>query len=128
MKMSVSLFSVVNLPVVFDGFWLDRLQPNQSIDAVLEVVRKTNAFFSRHEPWTSTPGLLPCRCVLDISLEVLRLVGCLLQPVVPHISHQLLQRLGLPSNPLTSNRNLAGCNLPLVPRIYRPTFDLKTRT
>lgn len=70
------------------------------IDLIQKVLRDTNAFVQEAKPWElakvskkSLPARHQLNITLHTALEVLRIVGILLQPVIPRISQQLLDTL-----------------------------------
>ncbi|HLX97479.1 MAG TPA: methionine--tRNA ligase, partial [Roseiarcus sp.] len=66
---------------------------------VFEIVARTNRYFATREPWKlakSDPGEM--RVVLYTTLEVLRIVAILLQPVMPGSMSKLLDLLAVPSD------------------------------
>lgn len=73
----------------------------QQISAYLEelwsVLGETNRYFSAQEPWVlrkTDPARMAT--VLSVTLEVVRAVGILVQPVMPTAAGRLLAQLGLP--------------------------------
>uniref|UniRef100_A0A5K3EK28 Methionine--tRNA ligase, mitochondrial n=1 Tax=Mesocestoides corti TaxID=53468 RepID=A0A5K3EK28_MESCO len=105
------------LPFVFDDFWWDRLLPNRSVDAVMHVVRQTNAFVDRHKPWAAG-GDGDAQAVVGVALEALRLVGCCLSPLTPYLSNRLLNCLGLHPGKLRGHSwRLDLTHQPLIPRL-----------
>ncbi|KAL5103215.1 Methionine--tRNA ligase mitochondrial [Taenia crassiceps] len=111
------------LPDTFDTLWWEHLQPHHSVDALMKVVRQTNAFVDRHQPWASAAaddGTI--KIVIGITLEALRLIGCLLTPLIPSLSDRLLLRLGIKPDALRCshwhlNSNDQCFNRSLLPRI-----------
>ncbi|KAL5961488.1 Methionine--tRNA ligase mitochondrial [Taenia solium] len=84
------------LPDTFDALWWEHLQPHHSVDALMKVVRQTNAFVDRHQPWASVAaGDGTVKTVVGVTLEALRLIGCLLTPLIPSVSDRMLLRLGI---------------------------------
>ncbi|HEV7479517.1 MAG TPA: methionine--tRNA ligase, partial [Roseiarcus sp.] len=70
---------------------------HQYVASVFEIVARTNRYFATREPWkkaNSDPGEM--RVVLYTTLEVLRIVAILLQPVVPASMNKLLDLLAVP--------------------------------
>lgn len=73
---------------------------HSGIDLIQEVLREANVFVQDAEPWKLTKiadSSEEARNHLDIvlhsAIEVLRISGILLQPVIPKISTQLLDAL-----------------------------------
>ncbi len=72
---------------------------HQYVATVFEAVARTNRYFASREPWKlakSDPGEM--RVVLYTTLEVLRIVAILLQPVMPSAMSKLLELLGASQN------------------------------
>jgi methionyl-tRNA synthetase len=70
---------------------------HQYVASVFEIVARTNRYFATREPWkkaNSDPGEM--RVVLYTTLEVLRIVAILLQPVMPASMNKLLDLLAVP--------------------------------
>jgi methionyl-tRNA synthetase len=82
------------------------------IAAVFEVVAEANRYFAAAEPWKlakSDPGRM--KLVLYTTLETLRIVGVLLQPVMPAAMTKLLDLLAVPPSERTFadiDQSLAG--------------------
>jgi methionyl-tRNA synthetase len=72
---------------------------HQYLAAVFETVAKTNRYFASREPWKlarTDPGEM--RVVLFATIETLRIVAILLQPVMPTAMSNLLDMLAAPAN------------------------------
>ncbi|XP_049824100.1 methionine--tRNA ligase, mitochondrial isoform X2 [Aethina tumida] len=68
----------------------------KSIDAIIAALHSANLFFETMKPWElkNRPETLEeLKVVLHITLETLRVVGILLQPIVPNICDALLTRI-----------------------------------
>lgn len=87
-------FSLDRMAQRFDQLWWEQGQPHLAIDWVMTVLRQTNSFIDRHKPWDRSRSVEP-EFVITVVAEALRLAGLLLQPVVPHLSTRLLDRLGI---------------------------------
>jgi methionyl-tRNA synthetase len=77
---------------------IEALKPNQAVEALLLVVRQTNAYVAENEPWIKAKqGDLDSagRCLL-VALQVLRRVAVLLTPILPQKMEGLLVRIGCP--------------------------------
>eukprot|EP00088_Acartia_fossae_P044962 TRINITY_DN4800_c0_g1_i6.p1 TRINITY_DN4800_c0_g1~~TRINITY_DN4800_c0_g1_i6.p1 ORF type:complete len:186 (-),score=17.32 TRINITY_DN4800_c0_g1_i6:18-575(-) len=74
----------------------------EGIVHVMDVLRVTNHFVQDEKPWelkkTDKERL---QFVLALSLESLRVSGILLQPIIPTISQQLLNKLNVPEHQRT---------------------------
>ena len=70
---------------------------HQYVASVFEIVARTNRYFATREPWkkaNSDPGEM--YVVLYATLEVLRIVAIVLQPVMPASMNKLLDLLAVP--------------------------------
>ncbi|KAM7534037.1 hypothetical protein Aperf_G00000112526 [Anoplocephala perfoliata] len=108
-----------NLPDTVDSLWFDLLQPHHSVDAIMRVIRHANAFVDRHRPWDAVAST---ESIVGVALETLRLVGCLLTPLIPTLSNRLLNGLGIYQETLRcSSWRIPDDNQrrPLIPR-FRP--------
>ncbi|KAH8873473.1 Methionine--tRNA ligase, mitochondrial [Schistosoma japonicum] len=83
-----------NISYHFDKLWWYKAQPHNAIEEVLRVVRQTNAFITRHSPWSEQEPLRR-QAVISVVAESLRVCALLMYPVVPNLSHRLLNRLGI---------------------------------
>ncbi|XP_043216822.1 methionine--tRNA ligase, mitochondrial-like isoform X2 [Amphibalanus amphitrite] len=76
----------------------DELCFYRGLEEIQAVLRSTNQFVQQQEPWVlrrqpeSRDQLHAC---LAVSMEVLRVAGILLQPVVPALAGRLLDKLGV---------------------------------
>jgi methionyl-tRNA synthetase len=72
-------------------------------DAVLEsmnLARRANKFFNDSEPWDtakSNPG--QCATTLNVSLQIIRSLAILLEPVIPTLSQSMWKMLNLEGSP-----------------------------
>uniref|UniRef100_A0A0X3P7X8 Methionine--tRNA ligase, mitochondrial n=1 Tax=Schistocephalus solidus TaxID=70667 RepID=A0A0X3P7X8_SCHSO len=116
--------SLQSLYKKFDDLWWHQLLPNRSVDVLQDVLHKTNAFIERHRPWSAGYSHLSRSEVLGICLESLRLIACFLAPIVPRLSSNIFQQLGLGSNDgcrQEAFRPLCkGQHRPLIPRLRTP--------
>ena len=77
------------------------------LSEIMAVLRETNAYFQRHEPWALRKRVREGSAtaedeeeldmVLYTVLESLRVAGILLQPVIPGSAERLLDHLGVPN-------------------------------
>jgi methionyl-tRNA synthetase len=68
------------------------------IAAVFGVIAQANRYFASHEPWklaNTDPDEM--RIVLYVTIETLRIVGILLQPIMPTAMAKLLDLLAVPA-------------------------------
>ena len=79
----------------------------------------TNAYFAEQEPWTLRKNgeLDRMNTVLYVTLEVVRQVALLLQPVMPDSTAKLLTLLGVPEG---DARQFAALSTALVPGTELP--------
>jgi methionyl-tRNA synthetase len=69
------------------------------IGAAMDVIGAANRYFANAEPWRlakSDPERM--RTVLYVTLEILRIAGILLQPVMPSAMTKLLDLLAVPTD------------------------------
>ncbi|WP_129658794.1 methionine--tRNA ligase [Rothia halotolerans] len=81
-------------PVLED---VDRLDFHRALERIWRVVGETNRYFTAQEPWKlrkTDPERMAT--VLYVTLEVLRVVAILVQPVMPSSMGRLLDQLGQP--------------------------------
>jgi methionyl-tRNA synthetase len=77
----------------------DRFQPSVALDATWRLVRETNAYLERHEPWKMEAGSPEVAAVLGDALEVLRITAILASPALTRASVALWQAIGLDGSP-----------------------------
>jgi methionyl-tRNA synthetase len=71
----------------------------KAMDAVWKVVADCNRYFAGQEPWAlKKTDPIRMETVLYTTAEVLRMVGMLIQPYVPHSAAKLLDALAVPQN------------------------------
>jgi methionyl-tRNA synthetase len=90
---------------------IDGQQLSRYLESLWEVLAETNRYFSAQQPWvlrTSDPARMAT--VLSVTLEVVRVVATLVQPVMPTSAGRLLALLGLPEQV-----EFAELSTPLVP-------------
>lgn len=73
----------------------------RGIDCIMECLSAANAFMQFQKPWELARGddsisKEKLSTVLHIIMEVLRVSGILLKPIIPNLSSKLLTRLGVP--------------------------------
>ncbi|XP_049824099.1 methionine--tRNA ligase, mitochondrial isoform X1 [Aethina tumida] len=86
---------VASLPDICEQHYSE-LNFYKSIDAIIAALHSANLFFETMKPWElkNRPETLEeLKVVLHITLETLRVVGILLQPIVPNICDALLTRI-----------------------------------
>lgn len=70
------------------------------VDHVIEVLHAANNFFETTKPWElrTAKKTIQLDTVLCITLETLRICGIILQPIIPTLSNQLLNKLQVDSS------------------------------
>lgn len=93
----------------------DRQEFSRALELIWGVLGDTNAYFADQQPWvlrkTDTDRM---NTVLYVTLEVLRIVSILAQPVMPESAGRLLTALGQGSGPDDAARQFSGIGTPLV--------------
>ncbi|KAG8934988.1 methionyl-tRNA synthetase [Tulasnella sp. 418] len=74
---------------------MNKLQISKAVELTIDMVTEANAFFSNTKPWESKSTEVVVRGHFYPYLA-LRLAGVLLQPIMPSVSMQLLDGLGIP--------------------------------
>lgn len=95
-----------------------RQEFSKALEAVWHVLGDTNAYFAEQEPWklkNTDPQRM--ETVLYVTLEVVRQVAILLQPVLPQTTTAMLDLLGVGSG---SARNFDNYSRALVPGTELP--------
>ena len=72
----------------------------KGLDLIMSQLRDTNAFVQHHKPWelkNSADRQEELSGILSIPLETLRITALLLQPIVPGLASQILDRLNVPT-------------------------------
>ncbi|CAK1594721.1 unnamed protein product [Parnassius mnemosyne] len=73
----------------------------KAADSVIHVLHLANLFFETHKPW-ELKKRPECQKELDvilhITLETLRICGIILQPLIPELATQLLNKLQIPED------------------------------
>ena len=85
------------------GEMYDKLQFFRAVDLLTAGLRQTHSFYQYHTPWkyinsTDSEEKKIQETTLHVTYESLRIIGILLQPLVPQLSDKLLTRLGVPVN------------------------------
>ncbi|MDQ0258194.1 methionine--tRNA ligase [Sinomonas atrocyanea] len=104
------------LPAVRAAF--DRQEFSRALEAVWTVLGDTNAYFAEQAPWVlrkTDPARMAT--VLYVTLEVVRQVGLLVQPVMPASAARLLDVLGQPEG---EARQFAALDTPIAPGTQLP--------
>ncbi len=77
-----------------------RIQPSLALDAVWDLLRETNAYLERNEPWKLEEGSDEVAAVMGDALEVLRLAAILASPALTRASAAIWEAIGLDGSPL----------------------------
>jgi methionyl-tRNA synthetase len=86
---------------------------SRALEAIWAVLGDTNAYFAEQAPWVlRKTDVERMNTVLYVTLEVLRIVAILAQPVMPTATAALLDTLGQPEG---QNREFAAIPTPIVP-------------
>ncbi|GAA5229380.1 methionine--tRNA ligase [Arthrobacter cryoconiti] len=92
-----------------------------SLERIWHVLGDTNAYFAEQAPWVLRKTDVPrMETVLYVTLEVLRIVSILIQPVMPDAAAKLLTVLGQGESSDESVRQFAAIGTPLVPGTVLP--------
>uniref|UniRef100_A0AC35UER7 Methionine--tRNA ligase, mitochondrial n=1 Tax=Rhabditophanes sp. KR3021 TaxID=114890 RepID=A0AC35UER7_9BILA len=67
----------------------------KALENIMSVCKQANGFFQTEEPWKKSCGH-ETASILYITYETLRIVGILLQPIVPEYADKVLNKLGIP--------------------------------
>uniref|UniRef100_A0A1B6G566 Methionine--tRNA ligase, mitochondrial n=1 Tax=Cuerna arida TaxID=1464854 RepID=A0A1B6G566_9HEMI len=71
----------------------------RGVDVIVSALHEANRFFEAKQPWVlrrSAESTDHLNCVLHVTMETLRVCGIALQPIVPHMSQLLLDKLNIP--------------------------------
>ena len=84
---------------------MDRQALNEAIEDVWKVIRAANSYIDRQAPWALKKTDVPrMKAVLRVLADTIRIVGTLLQPVMPGSMARMLDQLGVPED----GRSFAG--------------------
>jgi methionyl-tRNA synthetase len=90
----------------------DKQEFSRALEAIWGVLGDTNAYFAEQAPWVlRKTDVERMNTVLYVTLEVLRIVAILAQPVMPKATAALLQTLGQPEG---EARQFAAIATPIV--------------
>jgi methionyl-tRNA synthetase len=104
------------LPAVRAAF--DKQEFSRALEAIWSVLGDTNAYFAEQAPWVlrkTDPARMAT--VLYVTLEVVRQVGLLVQPVMPGSAAKLLDVLGQPEG---EARQFTALGTPIAPGTQLP--------
>jgi methionyl-tRNA synthetase len=94
--------TVENLPQTYANY-MEHLQFHKALMAVWEVINQVNRYIDQSAPWVLARDPQKqnrLNTVLYYSLESLKVAGVLLAPIMPDTSEELLDRLGVKTDPL----------------------------
>lgn len=78
----------------------DEVSFHALVDTVMAHLHLTNNFFETLKPWKMAKEAKQCEslnCTLLLTMESLRVASIILQPLIPNLSAQLLDKLNVPS-------------------------------
>jgi methionyl-tRNA synthetase len=99
----------------------DRQEFSRALEAMWQVVGEANAYFAEQQPWVlrkTDPERM--KTVLYVTLEVVRVVAMLAQPVMPASAAKLLAQLGQGTTDDDAARSFRSLAAPLVPGTALP--------
>jgi methionyl-tRNA synthetase len=105
---------------------IEALQPSYAMESIVKLLNEANKFLETHAPWKMAKDNLPqAGEVLHTALEVLRVAGILLEPVMPAKIGELLLRLSVQDKAFTRAQEWNGIPAgtpiskgdPLFPRV-----------
>ncbi|ORI13843.1 methionine--tRNA ligase [Rhodococcus sp. 1163] len=100
---------------------------HSAVEAIWSVLGETNRYFSQQEPWVlrkTDPARMAT--VLYVTMEVLRIVAILVQPIMPDSAARILELLGSPAHEFSdiSSRIVVGTPLPAPSPVF-PKYEVK---
>ncbi|OOP59923.1 methionine--tRNA ligase [Arthrobacter sp. SRS-W-1-2016] len=96
----------------------DKQEFSRALEAIWAVLGDTNAYFAEQAPWVlRKTDVERMNTVLYVTLEVVRIVAILVQPVMPTSAAKLLEVLGQPDG---EARQFAAIATPIVPGTELP--------
>jgi methionyl-tRNA synthetase len=96
----------------------DKQEFSRALEAIWAVLGDTNAYFAEQAPWVlRKTDVERMNTVLYVTLEVVRIVAILVQPVMPTSAAKLLEVLGQPEG---EARQFAAIATPIVPGTELP--------
>jgi methionyl-tRNA synthetase len=96
----------------------DKQEFSRALESIWSVLHHTNAYFAEQAPWVlRKTDVERMNTVLYVTLEVLRIVAVLAQPVMPDATAKLLDALGQPEG---DARQFAAIPTPIVPGTALP--------
>jgi methionyl-tRNA synthetase len=90
------------------GNFFEHYRFRDGVSEAMNLARRANKFFNDSEPWkTAKNNPKQCATTLHISLQVIRTLAIILEPVVPHIAMSIWTMLNLEGTPMTAGWNTA---------------------
>lgn len=81
----------------------------EGVAEAMNLARRANKYFNDSEPWkTSKNNPKQCATTLHISLQVIRTLAIILEPVIPHIAMSIWTMLNLEGTPMLAGWTTAG--------------------
>lgn len=116
-ELDAELLSKAHLAIRMMENAIRSLQPDKGIAEVMNVIRATNKYMEQTAPWTLAKegNLDRLATVLYTAIEVLRIVGGVLAPVMPSKMQQLLSCIGAPEEATFDVLDSAGNSIPGTP-------------
>jgi methionyl-tRNA synthetase len=94
----------------------DKQDFHRALEEIWTVLGDTNAYFAEQQPWVLRKSDVErMNTVLYVTLEVVRIVAILVQPVMPGSAAKLLEVLGQGTADDDASRQFAAIGTPLVP-------------
>ncbi|NJC22737.1 methionyl-tRNA synthetase [Arthrobacter pigmenti] len=99
----------------------EKQELSRALEAIWTVLGDTNAYFAEQQPWVlRKTDLDRMNTVLYVTLEILRIVSILVQPVMPDGAAKLLTALGQGTTDDDGGRSFGALGTPLVPGVALP--------
>ena len=116
-ELDLVLLNKANISIKTMENCIRALQPDKGIAEVMNVIRATNRYMEQTAPWTLAKegNLDRLATVLYTAIEVLRIVGGTLSPVMPEKMAALLSAIGAPVQSTFSELASSGSSTPGTP-------------
>ncbi|GAB3532222.1 methionine--tRNA ligase [Arthrobacter tecti] len=99
----------------------EKQELSRALEAIWTVLGDTNAYFAEQQPWVlRKTDLDRMNTVLYVTLEILRIVSILVQPVMPDGAAKLLTALGQGTTDDDGARSFSALGTPIVPGVALP--------
>lgn len=91
------------------GSFFEHYRFRDGVAEAMNLARRANKYFNDSEPWkTSKYNPKQCATTLHVSLQVIRTLAVILEPVVPRIAKSIWKMLNLEGTPMLAGWNTAG--------------------